>query len=175
MMAPQDGRAVLETMIQSSTVDLFHAAGIAVAPLPSTRVDPSTVTSRALMSTINFNGNGMSGTLGMLVPAGVFELVKQDPLRPFTGASWVQDSVNQLLGRIKARLLQFQVTLQMGLPMKLDESGLRQLVKSGIIATYRFRTLRGEIAVTLSGKVDYSKLNYSNQTSFASEGDIIIF
>jgi len=174
-MAPQDGRAVLETMIQSSTVDLFHAAGIAVAPLPSSRVDASAVTSRGLMSTINFNGNGMTGTLGMLVPTGVFELVKQDPLRPFTGAAWVQDSVNQLLGRIKARLLQFQVTLQMGLPMKLDENGLRQLVKGGILATYRFRTLRGEIAVTLSGKVDYSKLNYSNQMSFASEGDIIIF
>lgn len=175
MMAPQDGRAVLETMIQSSTVDLFHAADIAVAPLPSTRVDPGAITTRALMATISFNGNGMTGTLGMLVPAGVFELVKQDPLRPFTGHAWVQDSVNQLLGRIKARLLQFQVTLQMGLPMKLDESGLRQLVKGGILATYRFRTLRGEIAVTLSGKVDYSKLNYSNQTSFASEGDIIIF
>jgi len=174
-MMPQDGRAVLETMIQSSTVDLFHAAGIAVAPLPSTRVDPAAVTSRGLMAMINFNGSGMGGTLGMLVPAGVFELVKQDPLRPFTGPAWVQDSVNQLLGRIKARLLQFQVTLQMGLPMKLDESALKQLVKQGILATYRFRTLRGEIAVTLSGKVDYSKLNYSNQTTFATEGDIIIF
>ena len=174
-MAPQDGRAVLETMIQSSTVDLFHAAGIAVAPLPSSRADPTAITSRALMSVISFSGSGMSGTLGMLIPSAVFELVKQDPLRPFTGPAWVQDSVNQLLGRIKARLLQFQVTIQMGLPMKLDESGLKQLVTQGIVATYRFRTLRGEIAITLSGKIDYSKLNYSNQTTFASEGDIIIF
>jgi len=80
-----------------------------------------------------------------------------------------------LFRSIKARLLQFQVTLQMGLPMKLDESALKQLVTQGILATYRFRTLRGEIAITLSGKIDYSKLNYSNQTTFASEGDIIIF
>jgi hypothetical protein len=174
-MLPQDGRSVLETMIQGSTVDLFHAAGIAVAPIASTRVDPSAVTSRALMSIIGFSGSGMSGSLGMLVPTGVFELVKQDPSRPFTGPAWVQDSVNQLLGRIKARLLQFQVTLQMGLPASLDEKGLKQLVSQGILAAYRFRTLRGEIAVTLSGKVDYSKLNYTNQTSFASEGDIIIF
>jgi len=30
-MAPQDGRAMLETMIQSSTVDLFHAADVPLA------------------------------------------------------------------------------------------------------------------------------------------------
>lgn len=174
-MAPQDGRAVLETMIQSSTVDLFHALGIAVAPLPQSRPDPTLSTSGALMAMISFNGAGMTGSLGMLVPGVVFDLVKQDPLRPFTGPAWVQDSVNQLLGRIKARLLQFQVTIQMGLPMKLDDKGLKQIVTQGIVATYRFRTLRGEIAITLSGKIDYSKLNYSNQVSFASEGDIIIF
>jgi hypothetical protein len=174
-MLPQDGRAVLDTMIQSSTVDLFHAAGIAVAPIASTRADPGAVTTRALMSVISFSGSGMGGSLGMLVPTAVFDLVKQDPNRPFTGPAWVQDSVNQLLGRIKARLLQFQVTIQMGLPLSLDEKGLKALVSQGIVAAYRFRTLRGEIAITLSGKIDYSKLNYSNQTSFATEGDIIIF
>jgi hypothetical protein len=174
-MLPQDGRAVLDTMIQSSTVDLFHAAGIAVAPIASTRADPTAITTRALMSVISFTGTGMAGALGMLVPIGVFELVRQAPGRPFTGPAWAQDSVNQLLGRIKARLLQFQVTLQMGLPLTLDEKGLKQIISQGVVATYRFRTLRGEIAVTLSGKIDYSKLNYSNQTSFANEGDIIIF
>ena len=174
-MLPQDGRALLDTMIQSSTVDLFHAAGIAVAPIASTRADPTSITARALMSSISFSGTGLAGSLGMLVPTGVFELVKQDPIRPFTGIAWVQDSVNQLLGRIKARLLQFQVTIQMGLPISLDEKGLKQMVTQGVLATYRFRTLRGEIAVTLSGKIDYGKLNYSNQTSFANEGDIIIF
>jgi hypothetical protein len=174
-MLPQDGRAVLDTMIQSSTVDLFHTLGIAVAPLPSTRADPASITTRALMSVISFNGAGMAGSLGMLVPTGVFELVKQDPVRPFTGPAWVQDSVNQLLGRIKARLLQFQVTIQMGLPLALDEKGLKQIITQGILATYRFRTLRGEIAITLSGKIDFGKLNYSNQTTFANEGDIIIF
>ena len=174
-MGPNDGRLMLETLIQSSTVDLFHTAGIAVAPVATSRFDAEEIASRALMASINFGGPAMSGTLGLLVPTGVFELVKQDPARPFTALAWVQDSVNQLLGRIKSRLLQFQVTLQMGLPMSMNDKGLKQLTTQGVLAAYRFRTLRGEVSVTLSGRVDYSKLNYSNQTSFATEGEIVIF
>lgn len=174
-MGPQDGRSVLETLIQSSTVDLFHTAGIALAPVVASRQDTEEIASRALMASINFGGAAMSGTLGLLVPTPVFELIKQDPLRPFTGLAWVQDSVNQLLGRIKSRLLQFQVTLQMGLPLSMDDKGLKHMTSQGVLAAYRFRTLRGEISVTLAGRVDYSKLNYSNQQTFATEGDILIF
>ncbi len=174
-MGPQDGRLMLETLIQGSTVDLFHTAGIAVAPVVASRFDTEEITSRALMASISFGGTGISGTLGLLVPTGVFELVKQDPAHPFTGLAWVQDSVNQLLGRIKSRLLQFQVTIQMGLPMLLDDKALKHMTAQGVLAAYRFRTLRGEISVTLAGKIDYSRLNYSNQTTFATEGDIVIF
>jgi hypothetical protein len=174
-MGPQDGRAMLETMIQSATVDLFHAAGIAVAPLAANRIDCDAVSSQALMAMINFSGAGASGTIGLLVPSPVFELVRQDPARPFSGMSWVQDSVNQLLGRLKARLLQFQMPLQMGLPMSMDNKGLQHLMKQGILAAYRFRTLRGEISVTLSGRIDYAKLNYSSTVTHVAEGDIVIF
>jgi hypothetical protein len=31
------------------------------------------------------------------------------------------------------------------------------------------------VSVTLSGKVDYSKLNYSSHVTHAAEGDIVIF
>jgi hypothetical protein len=175
-MPLQAGRQILETMIQSSTVDLFHSAGIALAPVPTSRFDQGSVSSQPLMAMINFGGNGASGTLGLLVPTAVFELVEQNPARPFTDVAWVQDSVNQLLGRVKARLLQYKLTLQMGLPMSMDDKGLRHLTAQGmILAAFRFRTLRGEISVTLSGKIDYSKLNYSSDVTHAVEGDIVIF
>ncbi len=174
-MQPQDGRQMLETMIQSSTVDLFHAAGIALAPLAANRSDRDNISSRNLMAMIPFEGNGASGTLALLVPMAVFDLVKQDSARPFTGAAWVQDSVNQLLGRLKTRLLQYQVLLQMGLPAAMDEAGLKQVVSQGILVALRFRTLRGEVNVSLSGRIDYSKLNYTSQITHASEGDVLIF
>lgn len=174
-MPIQDGRLVFETLVQSSTVDLFHSTGIAVAPLPPFRLDVERLTTQDLMAMITFSGRGMSGTLGLLMPTSVFDLVKQNPQRRYAGQEWIRESVNQLLGRIKARLLQFQVTLQIGLPVQMTPKSLQQLTAQGIVAVYRFRTLRGEISVTLSGKIDYSVLEYSGKTSFATEGDIILF
>jgi hypothetical protein len=133
------------------------------------------VASHALMSMIQFSSPSMTGTLGLLIPHQVFDLVKQDPKRQFTGGAWVQESVNQLLGRMKSRLLQFRVTLQMGLPMAMTDKGLKQIMTQGVFAAYHFRTLRGKISVTLSGRIDFSQLEYSAQTIYASEGDIVVF
>jgi hypothetical protein len=174
-VTPHEGRMILETMVQSSTVDLFHSVGIAVAPIAASHRDSGEVASHALMSMIQFSSPGMTGTLGLLIPHQVFDLVKQDPKRPFTGGAWVQESVNQLLGRMKSRLLQFKVTLQMGLPMAMTDKSLKQIMTQGVFAAYHFRTLRGKISVTLSGRIDFSQLEYSAQTIYASEGDIVVF
>jgi hypothetical protein len=174
-MTPHEGRTLLATMIQGSTVDLFQASGIAVAPVQTSRRDMDDIPCRALMGQIHFTAPSMQGTLGLLVPKDVFELVKQDPNRPFTGVDWVQENVNQLLGRLKSRLLSFQVTLRMGLPQLLTEQALQTLVSKGLLGVYRFRTLRGEASVTMSGKVDYSRLEYSGLSAGVNEGEIIVF
>ncbi len=174
-MSVQDGRTILETLIQSSTVDLFHASGIAVAPLPESRLRSDQLPCHELRAIISFTARGFTGSLGLLVPAAVFKLVRQPPTRTFGGDEWVRESTNQLLGRIKARLLQFEVTLQLGLPQLLTPVALEQLGVHGLLGVYPFRTLRGEVIVTLSGKIDYSVLRYSGKCHIASEGDIILF
>jgi hypothetical protein len=174
-MTPHEGRLILETMVQSSTVDLFHSGGIALAPIAASPRDRNDVGSHALMSMIQFSSPVMTGTLGLLIPLQVFTLVKQDPKRPFTGGAWVQESVNQLLGRMKSRLLQFRVTLQMGLPMAMNEKRLKEIMGQGMFAAYHFRTLRGQISVTLSGNIDFTQLDYSAQSVYANEGDIVLF
>lgn len=174
-MTPHDGRALLTTMIQGSTVDLFQASGVAVAPMPVSQRDVARARADALMSQIPFSAAGMQGTLGLLVPRDVFELVKQDPARPFSGLDWVQENANQLLGRLKSRLLPFQVTLRLGLPQLLSEQALRALTYKNLLGVYRFRTLRGEVSVTLNGTLDYSRLEYRGVTGAVNEGDIIVF
>jgi hypothetical protein len=127
------------------------------------------------MAMISFTGSSMNGAVALFVPKGVFELVQQDPRRPFTGASWVQESVNQLLGRIKARLLQFKVTLQPGLPMAVTSREFTMITAQSTLLAYRFRTLRGEVTLTAHGRFDCSALDYSAQLTLAREGDVIVF
>ncbi|HYP87688.1 MAG TPA: hypothetical protein VEQ59_06035 [Polyangiaceae bacterium] len=174
-MTPHEGRALLSTMIQGSTVDLFQTWGIAVAPVQPTRRDNEQILPRALMAGIHFNSPSMQGSLGLLVPKDVFELVKQDASRPFAGLDWVQENVNQLLGRLKSRLLSFQVTLNMGLPHMLTDQALQTMVTKGVLASYRFRTLRGEVGVTMTGRVEYARLEYRGVPPAVTEGDVIVF
>nr|PZN21134.1 MAG: chemotaxis protein CheX [Pseudomonadota bacterium] len=170
-----DSRAALDIIIQSSTVELFHSWGIAVAPVARNLFRPEQFQSYELVASIDFDGRGLNGTLALAVPQSVFALVKQDPTRPHTGRDWVRENVNQLLGRIKGRLLQFQVTLKAGLPAVMTPEAFEQMRARGFLAVYAFRTLRGEVLVALSGQVDYSVFVYSGATTLPSEGDIILF
>lgn len=172
----QDTRAVLDTLVQSSTVDLFHSCGLAVAPLDPSRVKREDIKFHELTAVVSFTAPGFSGSLIVAVPSEAFALIKQDPSRPYSGRDWVREVTNQLLGRIKGRLLQFGVTLHAGLPAVIGRDSLeRQRGRGPLFATYAFRTLRGEIIVTLSGDIDHSIFVYSGVTNVPSEGDIILF
>lgn len=172
-----DTRAALDTMIQGSAVDLFHSCGLAVAPVQrSQQRGADQLQFPELGGTISFVGRGFTGTLTVAVPPAVFALIKQDPARPYSGRDWVREITNQLLGRIKSRLLQFQVTLQAGLPAVMGRDAIeRQRVRGGLFVAYTFRTLRGDVIVTLSGEIDHSAFVYTGVTNIPNEGDVILF
>ncbi|MFZ5896909.1 MAG: hypothetical protein ACOY0T_37980 [Myxococcota bacterium] len=176
----QDTRAVLHTIIQGSTVDLFHTHGIAVAPVSqivraTTPLEPAA--SNDLLGSISFVGRGCTGTLILSVPEEVFGLLKQDPMRPYSGRDWIREASNQLLGRIKSRLTQFQIMIQTGLPSTPGRDAMERLrARSNMYVSYAFRTLRGRISVGLGGDIDYSIFVYSGAgINLPNEGDIILF
>jgi len=176
----QDTRAVLHTIIQGSTVDLFHTHGVAVAPVSQIARATATLeapTGSELLASITFVGRGCTGTLILSVPEEVFALLKQDPARPYTGRDWTREASNQLLGRIKNRLAQFQISIQSGLPSTPGRDAVERLRgRSNLFAAYGFRTLRGRINVALGGDIDHSMFVYSGAPlNLASEGDIILF
>jgi hypothetical protein len=171
----QNPRVVLDTLMQSSTVDLFHSCGLAVAPTRRTRPE-SRGRHHELTAAVTFNARGFSGNLLVSVPDEVFALVRQDPLRPLNGRDWAREIANQLIGRVKARLLQFGVTLQTGLPTVVGkETAARQKLHGPSLVDYAFRTLRGEVVVTLSGDIDHSIFVYTRLFKVLSEGEIILF
>jgi hypothetical protein len=174
-----DHRNALDTMMQGSAVDLFHSCGLAVAPVSRAQQRSDQLQSPELGGMISFSGRGFTGTLTVGVPPSVFALIKQDPSRPYTGRDWVREMTNQLLGRIKSRLLQFHVTLQAGLPTVMGRDAIeRQRARGGLFAVYTFRTLRGDVLVTLSGEIDPGIFVYTGATGaagVAKEGDVILF
>ena len=166
----------LDVIVQSSAVGLFHSCGLAVAPLPCNKPALGPIPHPELAAMIGFRGKGFTGMLTVGVPESVFVMVPQNPEHRFTGKDWVREVANQLLGRVKARLLQLGTTLVVDLPSLLTLERLERLrARSPFFAVYRFRTLRSEIVVTLTCDIDASIFVYTGAVPSAVEGDIILF
>lgn len=174
---------MLDTLVQSALVELFQAYGVALAPLP--RASASGPRTTHLSAAITFTsardqaGPTASGRLTLALPTGVFEIMKHDAAHTIRQPDWTRELVNQLMGRVKNRLLSFGVHLQAGLPSSIGRELLdAQLERASGLRVYRARTLRGDIVVTLEGTLQEHELNYrpsAGSASDASEGDLIIF
>lgn len=169
-----DSRSAFDTIIQSSTVDLFHACAVAVAPLARTWAASKAVAPERLLGTLPFRSPSMTGSAILSVPVAVFQAALGNGPRPPSAADWIREQTNQLLGRIKKRLSQFQVTLETGLP-SIPTPDRLQCLQAGTPSVYEFRTLRGEVMVVVDATIDYSALVYSGTLNLANEGDIILF
>lgn len=172
-----DSRATLHTILQGSTVDLFHSFNIAVAPLERHLHQRDAIPFHEISGIISFTGRGFTGSLSVGVPAEVFDLMRHHEAgRGPDQRDWIREVTNQLCGRVKSRLLPFQIALRIGVPVSLTREGFeRHKARGPFFAGYLFRTLRGEIVVTVAGDIRHDVFVYSGVSESASEGDIILF
>jgi hypothetical protein len=170
-------RTTIDIILQGSTVELFHAHGVAVAPLGSSPVG-NQQRYYDCAGMIGFDGASLSGTLTLSIPTAVFGFhCESRPVGETTALTdWTQELINQLLGRVKNRLTMFQTNLKPHLPSVLSGSALERLrQRSPSEVLYRFRSLRGDIIVTLDAPLDNAVLIYSGAAVVAQEGDVILF
>jgi hypothetical protein len=169
-----DPRSAFDTIVQSSTVDLFHACSIAVAPLARSSNASRLLGKERLLGSIQFSSAALTGSATLCVPRVVYE-ASSSATPGSSGNDWIREQTNQLVGRIKKRLTQLQVTLQTGLPSIPTPDRIQRLQTSNTASVYEFRALRGEILVVLDATIDYSALVYLGALNLANEGDIILF
>jgi hypothetical protein len=171
-----DGRNTLTTIVQSSTVELFRTFEIAIAPISALKVLPSGL-DQQLSAASSYISPALSGSLALFVPHEVYGLARQLAQRPYEPKDWTRELCNQLLGRIKNRLHGCDIDLRTGLPTSVTGTLLDRHRSGGKPpeAFYGFRTLRGEITISLSGSIDYEAIRYTGRRCSAREGDIILF
>ncbi len=167
-------RGAIDALVQGSLVDLFSAYSVALAPLPrSARAALPSLSD--ICAGVTFTHAGRTGRIALGVPGAVLdEMARVAPgsLR----ADWVRELANQLTGRIKNRLLQFNVRLQLGTSIVLDPSQLtQQITGRRDCRTYAARTLRGQVVTNVDGLPDESELTYVGAVNIAAEGDAILF
>jgi hypothetical protein len=168
---------VFDTIVQSSVVGLFHAYGVAVAPLTPVTLAVSQFHPYFPLASIAFTSRRMDAALVLSIPAEVAAEVKMAEGRRLDPRDLVRELVNQTMGRIKNRLSQYQVTLKCSLPTTAGrEVGFERIAPNpGPLRVYQMRSIHGHILVALKGLVDPTSLTYSATTQLNDEGDIIFF
>ena len=168
---------MFDTLIQSSTVALFHAYGVAAAPLTSSVESPAAFAPDFPLGAISFRGPGMEAILILSTPRAVRLQMRLGQHRHLDERDLARELANQAMGRLKNRLSQYQISLTCGLPICADRSSEleRAMRTAGPLTIYRFRTIHGHIMVSLKGTIDTSSLVYSGTIKLNDEGDIIVF
>jgi len=170
-------RGAIDSLVQGSLVDLFGAYSVAVAPLPrsSRPLIPTLPDMSAAVSFTRHPKGGQPGRLTLSLSGSLLEHMSPNAAGNLKG-DWARELANQLIGRVKNRLLPFNVRLQVGVSSMLDSSKLqRHLQLAPDARVYVARTLRSETVVTVEGLPDESQLMYIGPVNTAAEGDAILF
>lgn len=169
---PKSGvRVSIDSLVQASLVDLFKAYGVALAPMPRSAV-ASPVAGEVSVAAAFRIGAGGGGRLTLSLPAALLEHMKGDEVTSVR-IDWARELANQLLGRIKNRLLPFGVRVEIGLLTLLDPK-LVQHQRQDLSGQrlYLGRTLRGLVLVTLQGLPADTALSYVGAVG-ATEGTML--
>lgn len=168
-------RRILDLVVQSSGVELLQAYGISAAPMPPTALKSCPLPDPALGSVVSFAGPGMQGVLVLCMPIEALRRTIEADATPHQDRDWIRELCNQLMGRIKNRLIRYQVTLRPGVPSVLDPEALRRMAGSQTDLAYVFRTLTGSVVVWLNGDFDRTKLVFTGSVDVPGEGDVVLF
>jgi hypothetical protein len=173
---PSGIRGAIDALVQSALVELFAAYDVAVAPLPRYRHQPRqpVVPEVSAAATFMLRGRfGPPGRLTLSLPSALLESMNTSGTLK---GDWTRELASQLMGRIKNRLLQFSVRIEVGVSSMLDSKALTShLGQARAVRIYSCRTLRGELLVSLEGMPDESQLVYVGPVNVASEGTGILF
>lgn len=172
--APGAARGCVDSLVQGSLVDLFAAYGIAAAPLP--RMAGQMVSELPEISfALSFKCESRQRNAGKLtfsVPTALLDHMKSDETASVR-LDWARELANQLLGRIKNRLLPFATRLDVGNPSVVEPRQLRERLQAQRdLRVYAARTVRGIVLVTLEGLPNDAELKYVGPGS-AAEGALL--
>jgi hypothetical protein len=158
-------------LVQASLVDLFNAYDVALAPLPRSVATTSSLSGVSVAAAFRSAGDP-GGRLTLSLPMALLEHMK-GAYSTSVRLDWARELANQLLGRIKNRLLPFGVRLDVGFLSLLDPKQLQhQLQDVSGLRIYVGRTLRGQVLVTVQGLPEDSALAYTGAGS-ATEGTVL--
>ncbi len=168
-------RSIVAVIVQRSTVDLFAAHGVTVAPVGLPAGRPWTRPADHLVGIIQVTAPKRRGILTISTSGALLTKMKPSVVDRAAQEDWVREVVNQLGGRIRNKLARYKLHLQLSLPTSLKGAAADNKITGGAALEFLFHTLRDEIHVTLTGGFDDVGLVVQGDLGMADEGDVVLF
>lgn len=169
-------RSSMDSLLQAALVELFAAYGVAVAPLPrSVAAHLSAIPEVSIAVDLKRQTRREdAGRLTLSVPRALLEQMKPNETASIQ-LDWARELANQLSGRLRNRLLSFDVRFEVGMPTPIGANVIEQRLQVGTgLRAYAGRTRHGQLLVTLHGMPDDSELTYIGPPN-VDEGSLIFF
>ena len=119
-MSKGESLAKLRSIVGECCVELFEAYDVALTPQPDEQVVP--LDELVLSGIIGFTGDKLQGSL---VLCATRSLLESPNFANSCSNDWIAELSNQLLGRIKNRLLSFGITIYLSTPITMRGHDLK--------------------------------------------------
>jgi hypothetical protein len=168
----------VDALVQGALIDLFDAYGVPLRDVA--RTSRQAFKLQELTASIGFTRDAevsdarRSGQLTLSMPAAAVALMNTQVMGALGCEDWARELANQLMGRIKNRLLQLGATVQIGLPV-ICSSTENLTPCSSSRQVYTGSAPSGTIFVTVDGMPEESQLSPTSLEGIALEGDAIFF
>ncbi|MDH5674949.1 MAG: chemotaxis protein CheX [Myxococcales bacterium] len=130
-----------------------------------------------LGAAIGFAGKGLRGSLVIALPQELAARLSPMPSagQGFNVADWVGELSNQLLGRLKNKLVGLGVELWSGTPAVVEGQRLRLIASRGDTVQHSISCFGHQLCVFLEADVEAGFSLRPGEESGAAEGDTILF
>jgi hypothetical protein len=167
-------RALTQDALRSAVVELLQAYGRTGVTLLAS--DEVCANERELAVTVSFGGPFLRGTLALAVTRPL--LCALSPLRDASDTlehgDWIRELGNQLLGRVKNKLVPYGIALSSGAAAVLEGRELTPWAGENLIEE-RLRCGEGVVRVWLDAHArDDAPLTRSDERA-ANEGSVLLF
>jgi hypothetical protein len=173
---PMTNKQIFDDLITACTTEFLHAAGVEFCSSIETEVVME------YASVIGFSGNDMRGVIGLGMSGPTLGQLAGFRAIPNVDApmeDWLGEASNQLLGRLKNKLLGYGTIVSIALPMTLRGVRLQFISTRAMgVWTYGFDSKAGQICVWLDVRVkDGFVLTPSNDADMQGvpEGELMLF
>jgi CheY-specific phosphatase CheX len=157
----------IQALAGAACVELMQAYGVQLTP----RV--AWVESEQIMfsGVMGFVGDAVRGTCVLAAPLGTIEAAAP---KDASARDWVGELANQLVGRLKAKLMARGATIALSTPVVLRGVKLSPLPRTGVEPVV-FQSSAGDVLVWLEVEIEDNFQLGEERALKASEGELLVF